>query len=74
MTVLTTLAPKSLRPVSSGTEQVPHAGGIDERVSIRHHIQSPPVDILEDQRIYCQWIERIAKQGKETIHQDENTR
>ncbi len=53
-------------------QEVPHSGGVDEGVAVRHHIQPPPVDILEDERIHRQGVKRIAKEGKETIDKNEH--
>ena len=55
-------------------QEVPHTCGVDERVAIRHHIQPPPVDVLEDERVHGERIEGIAKEGKETIDKNEHTR
>ena len=59
-------------PGEQRDQKVPHAGGVNEGIAICHHIQAPPVDILEDERVYRQGVKRIAKQGKETIDENEH--
>lgn len=61
-------------PGEERNEEVPHAGGVNEGVAVRHHIQPPPVDILEDQGVHRQRVEGIAEESKETIDKDQHTR
>ena len=55
------IGPKEPPSCQQRDEQVPHPGGVDQGVAIRHHIQAPPVPVLVEQGIHPVGVERRAE-------------